>query len=244
MIRASVFAAAAAIFFSCHAAGAEPVILAQATPEGLDGGEVTRMLRASGFAPLGRAVREGRRYVVRALDQDGYEVRVAVSARTGRIVAVRPVTRISAPGYVDRGWRGRPWHDPDFAPPPGTITTLPEFDPRFPMHRPPPLYPYERDAAVPFNPPPIVRAPPLDRPPSVRDMPARPPMPSARPRVPDEQTTSRMEPSAPAAQSAPARQRLVPRPRPSEAGGGPARLPADTPAAAPPPDVPDVTPLE
>jgi hypothetical protein len=53
--------------------------------------EVTAIVRSTGLEPLGRPVRQGQAYAVRAVDEAGEEVRVIVDARLGRIVKVIPL---------------------------------------------------------------------------------------------------------------------------------------------------------
>jgi len=53
--------------------------------------EVAAIVRSTGLEPLGRPVRQGQAYAVRAVDEAGEEVRVIVDARLGRIVKVIPL---------------------------------------------------------------------------------------------------------------------------------------------------------
>ena len=55
--------------------------------------EILRTLRAAGFEPLARPLREGTTYVVRAIDFRGVPMRVVVDARSG---AIRDANRIVA----------------------------------------------------------------------------------------------------------------------------------------------------
>lgn len=54
--------------------------------------EVVAIVRSTGLEPLGRPVRQGPVYTMRALDPSGEEVRVIVNAQMGRIVRIVPVT--------------------------------------------------------------------------------------------------------------------------------------------------------
>lgn len=54
--------------------------------------EVVAIVSSAGLEPLGRPVRQGPVYTMRALDPSGAEVRVIVNARMGRIVRIVPVT--------------------------------------------------------------------------------------------------------------------------------------------------------
>ena len=53
--------------------------------------EVAAIVRSTGPEPLGRPVRQGQAYAVRAVDEAGEEVRVIVDARLGRVVKVIPL---------------------------------------------------------------------------------------------------------------------------------------------------------
>jgi len=53
--------------------------------------EVAAIVRSTGLEPIGRPVRQGQAYAVRAIDEAGEEVRVIVDARLGRIVKVIPL---------------------------------------------------------------------------------------------------------------------------------------------------------
>jgi hypothetical protein len=53
--------------------------------------EIAAIVRSTGLEPLGRPVRQGQAYAVRAVDEAGEEVRVIVDARLGRIVKVVPL---------------------------------------------------------------------------------------------------------------------------------------------------------
>ena len=57
---------------------------------GLPAGEVTAIVRSRGFIPMQPPVRIGATYLLRAADRYGRPVRVAVDARSGAILAVRP----------------------------------------------------------------------------------------------------------------------------------------------------------
>jgi hypothetical protein len=54
--------------------------------------EVAAIVASAGLEPLGRPLRQGPVYTMRALDPAGAEVRVIVNARMGRIVRIVPVT--------------------------------------------------------------------------------------------------------------------------------------------------------
>ena len=98
MIRKQAFAATAA--FLCIAA-ASPLAAEPARellqPVQFRGGEllppyeVNTILRSMGMSPLHRPFWRHGRYVVRALDRAGRELRVSVDARSGQVLGVQPV---------------------------------------------------------------------------------------------------------------------------------------------------------
>lgn len=113
--------------------------------------EVAAIVISAGFEPLGRPVREGPVYTMRALDPSGEEVRVIVNARMGRIVRVVPVTMprygvpvvrppgrivMAAPGGYGPNVRmpGAEGFAPG-GPPPGAAATAP-YDPAAPAGPP------------------------------------------------------------------------------------------------------------
>jgi hypothetical protein len=59
---------------------------------------VVGLVRASGFEPITRPVRQGRRYVLRAIDPVGTDVRIVVDAELGEILSARPLDPL-APRY-------------------------------------------------------------------------------------------------------------------------------------------------
>lgn len=98
MIRKQAFAAAAA--FLCIVA-ASPLAAQPAReflqPAQFQGGdllppyEVNTILRSMGMSPLHRPFWRHGRYVVRALDNAGREMRVTVDARSGQVLGLQPV---------------------------------------------------------------------------------------------------------------------------------------------------------
>lgn len=60
---------------------------------GLPARDIVAIVRASGYEPSGRPVRRPGIYVVRALDPGRHAFDLTLDARSGRIVAVRPVAR-------------------------------------------------------------------------------------------------------------------------------------------------------
>jgi hypothetical protein len=87
--------------------------------------EVITIVRSMGMDPLGRPVRRGAAYVLRALDGYGQEVMVAVDARQGRVLSVRPVMPVAAP-YGPPGQA--------YTPPPYSVEPpyVPEAEPYYP----------------------------------------------------------------------------------------------------------------
>lgn len=101
------------------------------------------IVHSNGLDPVGRPVREGATYVVRAVNRRGLLMRVVVDARSGDIRAVnRIVPGPGGPGLV--AMRPAPYGPP------------PEFDP------PPVITPDQHDDMPPSRPmrPPVVHAPP------------------------------------------------------------------------------------
>jgi hypothetical protein len=78
--------------------------------------EVAALVRSTGLEPLGRPVRQGQAYAVRAVDDAGEEVRVIVDARLGRIVKVVPLME---PRYA------MPLLRPPFGEPPRPVAMIP-----------------------------------------------------------------------------------------------------------------------
>jgi len=79
--------------------------------------EVAAIVRSTGLEPLGRPVRQGQAYAVRAIDEAGEEVRVIVDARLGRIVKVIPLME---PRYA------MPLLRPPYGRPPRPVAMIPD----------------------------------------------------------------------------------------------------------------------
>jgi hypothetical protein len=79
--------------------------------------EIVTIVRSTGLEPLGRPVRQGPAYALRAVDPAGEEVRVVVNAYMGRIVKVIPV---SGPRYA------MPLMRPPFGRPPRPMAMVPD----------------------------------------------------------------------------------------------------------------------
>lgn len=65
--------------------------------------QIAKILRTHGFVPQATPVRNGEAYQVRALDRMGRQVRVAVDARYGDILVVRPIAMAPAGAYGPYG---------------------------------------------------------------------------------------------------------------------------------------------
>src|SRR5262249_11514272 len=129
--------------------------------EGLIGGlwEGARMVGWSGLEPLGRPVRQGQAYAVRAIDDAGEEVRVIVDARLGRIIKVVPLME---PRYAMPLLR-----PPAFGRPPRPVAMVPDGGIEGPLLNGPGAGGLGPTAGAPHEPP----------------APAGPPLPPPRPRV-------------------------------------------------------------
>ena len=113
--------------------------------------EVVSILRSNGLRPLGQPTRRGPNYVMRAVDEDGREVRVVVDAIYGEIVSVRPTATASRmpPGGSIGPYEpvSPPRRYGMEAEPRGVYRSSPPavYEGERPLHRPP--------AAVPLAPP-------------------------------------------------------------------------------------------
>ena len=113
--------------------------------------EVAAIVRSTGLEPLGRPVRQGQAYAVRAVDEAGEEVRVIVDARLGRIVKVIPLME---PRYA------MPLLRPPFGRPPRPVAMIPDNGIEGPEFNGPGV---GRPAGVPHEPA-AQAGPPLPRP--------------------------------------------------------------------------------
>ena len=121
--------------------------------------EVAAIVRSTGLEPLGRPVRQGQAYAVRAVDDAGEEVRVIVDARLGRIVKVVPLME---PRYAMPLLR-----PPAFGRPPRPVAMVPNGGIEGPMLNGPGAAGPGHIAGAPHEPP----------------APAGPPLPRPRPKV-------------------------------------------------------------
>lgn len=121
--------------------------------------EVAAIVRSTGLEPLGRPVRQGQTYAVRAVDDAGEEVRVIVDARLGRIVKVVPLME---PRYAMPLLR-----PPAFGRPPRPVAMVPDGGIEGPLLNGPGAGGLGPTAGAPHEPP----------------APAGPPLPRPRPKV-------------------------------------------------------------
>jgi hypothetical protein len=129
--------------------------------------EIGRILRAHGLVPQATPVRNGEAYQVRAADRLGRQVRVAVDARYGDILMVRPIVMVPPGAY---GPYGPPVAGYYGGPPPGTLGAYPPA----PGVRPTPPPPEHAAALTPVHPP-IPRPKPAAKPAAVTPAPATAP---------------------------------------------------------------------
>jgi hypothetical protein len=155
--------------------------------------QIARILRSRGFAPQATPVRNGEAYQVRAIDRLGRQVRVAVDARYGDILAVRPIAMAPAGAY---GSYGPPPYQYGYY---GYGGPAPEPYPGLPGVR---AMPSDRSAGL--APPPLPRPKPVAKPAAAPAAPApapevapAPPAPTASP-PPANQTPAAPPAAAPA----------------------------------------------
>jgi hypothetical protein len=112
--------------------------------------EIGKILRANGLAPQATPVRNGEAYQVRAIDRRGRQVRVAVDARYGDILMVRPILMMPPGAYGPRPYGPPPGYDddmptgavgsyppgPGMSPPPGHAAALAPAKPPIPRPKP------------------------------------------------------------------------------------------------------------
>ncbi len=261
-------------FVGAGAASAEPLRLPPTVVgDLLPPYEIATIVRSAGLDPVSRPMLQGRRYVLRAIDPDGIDVRVLVDARFGEIVAVRPLDYdrglapprvLAAPSY-ERGPRivavprDEGWIDRDDIPAPRPPRVVPSPVPAPGMSAPPPASaPAPLASRAPDAGAPAARAPlPRARPAPVKSAKAALP-PAAKPADAPEHTGSIPVPAeAPKAESPKAEAAVAAKAEsvpvaaaPATTDGAAAAKPdtAPPPAAAAPkpasPAMPPVAPLE
>ena len=154
--------------------GEPPVIYASRAPDPtMPSYEVTDILRAHGFLPMGGPVRRGEYYVVRVMHKNGEQGRAVINAFSGRFIEFLPASQVAAAPRNDE--MVLVYQGPTF-PPPDRGRIVPP---------PPPV-----SRALPSPPPPVVHGVP--RPPASiprvasRTPPVTPkPRPQAAPQRPD-----------------------------------------------------------
>jgi hypothetical protein len=117
--------------------------------------EMMKITRSMGFDPISRPVLRGSVYVIRALDEEGIAVRVAIDARSGNVLRVTE----SRP-YARGGWRD----EDTYMMPPETVPPGVAY---------PPPGDVERQSPSPL-PPKVAMRTPLPRPAPPQTKPAKP----------------------------------------------------------------------
>ncbi|MBV8754586.1 MAG: PepSY domain-containing protein [Hyphomicrobiales bacterium] len=151
--------------------------------------EISKILRVNGLVPQATPVRNGEAYQVRAIDRRGFQVRVAIDARYGDILMVRPIAVVPPGAYGPR----------PHGPPPGYEDDLPTAAiggyPPYPGMGPSPGH----AAALAPAKPPIPRPKPAAKPATAAVAPAAPPeTPPAGAASSDSPPSTPAQPSAPA----------------------------------------------
>jgi hypothetical protein len=202
-------ACALAICLTSSAALAQPVPLPAGRVAGLGPvmppQQIGKILRANGFLPQATPVRNGEAYQVRAIDRRGRQVRVAIDARYGDILMVRPIIMVPPGALGPRPYGPPPAYYDDL--PTGAVGAYPP---------PGAVPPAGRTATLAPAHPPIPRPKPAAKPAAVTPAPAQ--APETKP-APD----ANPAPAAAAAAPAPAA------PVPASAPSPPAALPPVTP---------------
>jgi hypothetical protein len=134
--------------------------------------QIGKILRANGFTPQATPVRNGEAYQVRAIDPRGRQVRLAIDARYGDILMVRPIA-MAPPGiYGPRPYGPPPGYDDDMPTgaigayaPPGHAAALGPAKPPIPRPKPA-AKPTAAAAATPAEPSTATPAAPAASPPA------------------------------------------------------------------------------
>ena len=103
--------------------------------------EVTTSVRSMGLQPISRPVLQGARYVFRAVDRRGAEVKVAADAFSGRILFVEPLGR--GGGGVHAGRDYPPVYPEETVPPRASYNRPGSYDPQGGYQRQVPVNPGE-----------------------------------------------------------------------------------------------------
>jgi hypothetical protein len=201
---------------------------------------IAAIVRAAGFDPLFRPMRQGDTYVLRALDRNEVEYRLVIDAFTGRTISIRAT---GEPGPYARVYRGGPAYGP--APMYGRVFGPDDdrYGPRYDAPRPP-LPPQVRPPQTSKATPPVV--PPAQTKPTQLATPepnktGETPLPRPRPYVME--ATSSIPADAP--KTAP---QIAPPPPPAAAANpapaAPSAPPANTPQDNGGASMPPITPLD
>jgi hypothetical protein len=135
--------------------------------------EITTSVRSMGLRPISAPVlrANGQRYVVRAVDGNGLEIRVVADSMTGRVIVARPARYHAGPAYAARpnAYGYYPVPGPGYEP---EVVVRPPRD----VPRPPSA---QQSARAPVEPPDVIYAP-GSKPPATASKPqtktaARPP---------------------------------------------------------------------
>jgi hypothetical protein len=129
--------------------------------------QVAVNVRAAGFAPLSRAALRGNVYYMRAMSRGKVEVRVAVDARTGRVLSATKVA-LDSPKPTSSSV-------PEEAPRYQPLLRGPGYSERAPL--PPADVPVENQPAPPAHEPAVA----VGSPPPAKKVAAQPPVPRGRP---------------------------------------------------------------
>ena len=141
-------ACALAICLASSAALAQPVPLPAGRVAGLGPvmppQQIGKILRGNGFLPQATPVRNGEAYQVRAIDRRGRQVRVAIDARYGDILMVRPIIMVPPGALGPRPYGPPPAYYDDlptgavgaYPPPAGRTATLAPAHPPIPRPKP------------------------------------------------------------------------------------------------------------
>jgi hypothetical protein len=136
-----------------------------ASAQALPPHEIAASVWSMGLRPIGMPVRQGKRYVMRAVDRRGGEVKVAADAYTGRVLFVEP-TGFRGPAVAERSYP--PFYPEETGPPrqsydpPGSSQRQARPDPDEPSV----IYAPRNGAGTTANPPAPYRAPSAAKPPS------------------------------------------------------------------------------
>lgn len=197
--------------------------------------EVINIVRASGFRPLSSPVLRGRAYVLRAIEPDGDDVRIAVDSSSGRIVSVVPIDTM--PGYGAAS----------------TYEPAPTYEPASPYDRPDPYRPgpYHYGAPEPLTNGREPYAPPREAAPAPRPIapigrsaavtPPRTPLPRPRPTDAVVASPSDVKITAPEPVAQPSPPQAAAANKDGAGQEHPAQAPAEKPAAT---TLPPVAPLD